>query len=916
MRIRSLRFRGVGPYRDEQVIDFDQLGGSGLYLINGPTGSGKSTIIDCITFALYGRLAADDADMSRMRSDFARPTEPTEVDLVFETAAGTFRVIRTPEYLRAKQRGSGVTKAHATCHVFRVGPHGDETQIADNVGSAAAEVARVVGLTRAQFVQTVVLPQGQFAKFLYSGTADRAAILKQIFNTRVYERVAEILKDDAKAAADAAAQATEAITVEIRQLAALTGLDDGVRDALLSHAAQRLDPQLLAALEGLEPAFAAALADAERALAEAREAVDAADAARDRARAEADAVAAVDATARELAAAAEAVVAARAPVESATALADEVGIAVDDASDVDTWRARASRADVLVGTLQGLVAAEDDVLAWPHEEQRARTEIGELRAREAEDRDRLAALPGLLAAQQAVADARPTLAEGAAVTTRRGELAEVARQLSALDTELEALPALESRVDGLLARSTEADRSLELAGRAYREGIAAELAQHLQAGLPCPVCGATEHPVPAGHDAEPVTFERVEELRIEATDARAALEAARTSMLQARQRADDLRAALPMSREELTAELERIDAEAAVLSDRADAADAADTALGELRTEQQAISDRLAGYGADIAAREAALDERAAAVASRTEEVSRARGTAPSVRDRMTAVQGLGSALATLADRLAAMATATDAHERAMVALASLPEREGFSDVAGAIAAWAAADEHRLEADRARTEAHDRHARLQSGTAQVRMLCQARAEQVTAGADLVELARMFAAGTGRDIGLHVYVLQSLFETVMDAANRRFESLLNGRYLLVPDPEADGDGRTHQGLGVLVEDRLTGRTRSARSLSGGETFCASLALALGLSDVVRTNAGGIEIDSLFIDEGFGSLDSDQLDEVMVMLGHLSSGGRRVGVISHVDSMKSSITERIDVTPVAEDRPTTLTVSWMT
>jgi exonuclease SbcC len=150
---------------------------------------------------------------------------------------------------------------------------------------------------------------------------------------------------------------------------------------------------------------------------------------------------------------------------------------------------------------------------------------------------------------------------------------------------------------------------------------------------------------------------------------------------------------------------------------------------------------------------------------------------------------------------------------------------------------------------------------------------------------------------------------------MDAANRRFESLLNGRYLLVPDPEADGDGRTHQGLGVLVEDRLTGRTRSARSLSGGETFCASLALALGLSDVVRTNAGGIEIDSLFIDEGFGSLDNDQLDEVMVMLGHLSSGGRRVGVISHVDSMKASITERIDVTPVGENRPTSLTVSWM-
>jgi exonuclease SbcC len=915
MRIRSLRFRGVGPYRDEQFIDFDQLGSSGLYLINGPTGSGKSTIIDCITFALYGKLAADEADISRMRSDFARPNEPTEVDLVFETAAGTYRVIRTPEYMRAKQRGTGETKAHATCHVFRVGPDGDETQIADNVGSAATEVTRVVGLSRAQFVQTVVLPQGQFAKFLYSGTSDRAAILKQIFNTRVYERVAEILKEDAKAAADAASQATEAITAQIRQLAALTGLADDLRDVLVSHAAQRLDPQLRAALEGLEPGFASALADADRVLAEARALAEAADTTRAQAKAEADAVADVEQAATARDDASEAVVTARIPVDAAAAVAAEVGIDIDDSTEVEAWRSRASRADTLVGTLSGLVAAEDAVLAWPQEEQRTRAEIAEHRAREAADRDRLGALPDLLDAQQAIVDARPTLAEGTAVKEREATLGEVTRQFTALDAEVAGLPTLESRVDTLLAQSTLADQALAQAGRAYREGIAAELAQQLQDGTPCPVCGATEHPVPATHHAEPVTFERVEELRIEASDAHGLLEAARSTLLQARQRSDDLRAALTMSRETLDAQLERVGADAAGLADRAQAADAADAALRDLRTEQQEISERVAGYGATIAALESALDERTTAIASRAEDVAQARGSAPSVRDRLAAVQQLGSAVGTLADRLAELATAADAHERATAALASLPQHEGFADVTAAADIWAAADEQRQQAVQARTDAHTRHQRLRSGTAEILRLCEARAQQVEEGQDLVDLARLFAAGTGRDIGLHVYVLQSLFETVMDAANRRFESLLNGRYLLVPDPEADGDGRTHQGLGVLVEDRLTGRTRSARSLSGGETFCASLALALGLSDVVRTNAGGIEIDSLFIDEGFGSLDNDQLDEVMVMLGHLSSGGRRVGVISHVDSMKASITERIDVTPVGENRPTSLTVSWM-
>jgi exonuclease SbcC len=132
---------------------------------------------------------------------------------------------------------------------------------------------------------------------------------------------------------------------------------------------------------------------------------------------------------------------------------------------------------------------------------------------------------------------------------------------------------------------------------------------------------------------------------------------------------------------------------------------------------------------------------------------------------------------------------------------------------------------------------------------------------------------------------------------------------------VPSAVESGDQRSLQGLGVSVEDRLTGKTRPAKTLSGGETFCASLALALGLSDVVRMNAGGVEINSLFIDEGFGSLDADQLDEVMLMLGHLSSNGRRVGLITHVDSMKSAITERIDVVPASSTSPARVDVTWM-
>ena len=230
-------------------------------------------------------------------------------------------------------------------------------------------------------------------------------------------------------------------------------------------------------------------------------------------------------------------------------------------------------------------------------------------------------------------------------------------------------------------------------------------------------------------------------------------------------------------------------------------------------------------------------------------------------------------------------------------------------------AAWRSAQEEHAEFEAARREAEVRLTRLREHSAVIRDLCAARARLGEQGRETVILADLFAAGRGSDVGLHIFVLKALFENVMESANRRLESLLNGRYRLVPSPDDAGDQRSLQGLGVSVEDRMTGKARPARSLSGGETFCASLALALGLSDVVRMNSGGIEIRSLFIDEGFGSLDPAQLDDVMLMLGHLSSDGRRVGLITHVESMKSAIAEQIDIIPATDAHPASLTVTWM-
>lgn len=915
MRIRTLSFRGIGPYRDVQRIDFDQLGESGLYLINGPTGAGKSTIIDAITFALYGKLSNAEADESRLRSDFAGPTDPTEVDLTFDTAAGTFRVIRSPKYLRAAKRGSGTTEEKGGCHVFRLHPDGREETIAEAKGAADAELCRLIGLTREQFVQTVVLPQGQFATFLYSDTKDRAEILKRIFNTQLFERVVEILKADAAEAQSASTATTQEIRSEIATLATLIDLDADEVAALQELATQSLDEALMADLESRAPALQEQAAMARERAQALHAAMTAADDARTRAREEAAADNAVVSAWATLESALLAFTESRASLQPWSTLAVRLDVPLDDATEADTWRARQSTVDGHLGALAALVTDERTLVSWPQELATAEQELEGLREAQRVDMDRLAQLPDLIDAHQRISADRPTLEEISSVGDRRAAVTAAQTTLRDLTREEQAAVEWEAKAATALAAADRADRDYQETSRHYREAIASHLASELAPGLPCPVCGAEEHPAPAQHAGTPVSAEDVESRREAASEAHAALSRMTTALDECRQRITALRDSLHWEPDRLTDEDMAVSELESQLRNRSESADRADAELVELRREQQDLLTRTGTHASALAERTAGLATRAEQITQIEQRVLDARGDFPTIEERRIASVSLSAALADIARRCDERALAHTALSVAEAARSAWPEHEGFADVGAAQSAWEECQAAFLHADQESRETESRLQHLHQRTTVISELITTRATTVAQSRDLVLLAELFSSGRGRDIGLHIYVLKSLFANVMESANRRFESLLNGRYRLVPAQDDEGDGRSLQGLGVSVEDRLTGKVRPARSLSGGETFCASLALALGLSDVVRMTAGGIEINSLFIDEGFGSLDGDQLDEVMVMLGHLSSGGRRVGLISHVDSMKSTITEQIDITPATETRPAFLQVSWM-
>ncbi|MFF5987727.1 AAA family ATPase [Prauserella flavalba] len=973
MRLHRLEVTAFGPYARREVVDFDALGADGLFLLHGDTGAGKTTLLDAVAFALFGAVPGARGQVKRLRCDIADNDTATEVALELSVQGHRLRLVRSPEYQRPKRRGDGFTTQQATASLTWLGevPHGQAAEGITRIDEVSRTVQRLLGMNAEQFFQVVLLPQGEFARFLRADTTEREQLLERLFGTQRF--------------ADAERWFRELRTARGREL---DRRRQSVREwlARLAQAAREEPPED---------------AGSEWALALRRRAAEAAAAAREDERLASAARERAEATLQERRTAEERVRRVRAARQRIAALAEQA----DERARWAAELASARRAVTVTGP-----AAEADRQNERFERARAAeatareallstgfaepdSPVAVLRERAGSLREEAGALAGLVAeAEQQERDRKrlrdlvETATYATAQATALGEklqgLPERARELR---LQREQAAAAEVRLDGVRTREsdlvdalsaakeiprleravTEAVRLEQEATDAYhtartvlldlRErrlaGMAAELATRLGEGEPCPVCGSAEHPAPATATSDPVG----EADEAAAAERERAAEQHRAATLTARHQAESKLAAVRerlegRTAEELTDALATVRTELAQLTTLAEGKARLDASVQAVEAEyaelmaQRAEADRSAGVA----------EEQRRTLAQRVEERERrldvARGRFADVGERREHLVAVVGALDALAEARTVRATEKERLDEQLTAVRDAVRRAGFDTVEEALAAArtdarvadleraladAEAEEKaaravlaepelaevspddevdtepaRLAAEEARTRAESAVATLRAATQRAEEVdglaerfAAALAELAPAEEEFAELDALTDVVNGRGqnsrrMSLRSYVLAARLEEVAVAATARLRSMSQGRYSFVHS-DAAGSRGTRGGLGLDVLDDYSGAVRPAKTLSGGESFLASLSLALGLADVVAAETGGALLDTLFVDEGFGTLDGQTLDVVMDVLDELRAGGRVVGLVSHVEELRQRIPTRLRI-----------------
>lgn len=856
MRPIRLEMNAFGPYAGLETVDFTLLGESGLFLIAGDTGAGKTTLFDAISFALYGVASGGAKRRSgkSFRSDFADPSADTWVSFTFLSGGKRYTARRSPEYTKPRRKTPCAPEAELRC---------EDGRSWTKIEAVNAAVEELLGLSAGQFAQVAMIAQGDFLSILRADSKTRAAIFRRIFDTQLYEDITSILRDrraQAAAAFDAAQTAYTALAAQLRYDA-----DWEAQWPMAEYAASSVHGARL-----LEAVQALICRDGEqfRQVTKARERLEG-----------------------ELSAA-----------------VSELNGAETQNRGVDSLRQKQAQANALLACGPEMAALSQTLEQARRAQAVNRFEEGALREQkrledlQEQTRQRQEALRRAQEeAQEAARAQAAAIGWEERLKQLEGKQQRLAQALPLFKTYRQAEKALSQRcaeLESALGEKAKAARDYTRLSELYLADQAGVLADRLRAGQPCPVCGAREHPCPAAHLSDAPTKAQ--------TDAAAALRDSTDAAAQAlSQRCAEERRDLENLSKQLSDAIGGKEP-SRELEEQCVRKHAQFTqTIERLKRDMEALQRRNQQAQSALNAAQALLLSAKEALASQTAAAGEARGA------YLNALGDNG-----FADEAAYRAAAVDEQAVSRIT-ARLTRYEGELAAAQAAQAslselWAGKERIDVQALKQRVEelqmqsrrllAQEKavEARQSNNTALVESIRQAAAQADTRAGELGVMDDLYRTASGnvkgaQKIPFENYILQYYFRRVILEANHRLERMSDGRFSLCQKQEEGLSGKA--GLALDVLDRHTGKVRDVGTLSGGESFLASLALALGFADAAQARKGGVRLDTLFIDEGFGSLDEESLRRALDVLEELAGGKRLIGVISHVPALKACISRKV-------------------
>lgn len=897
MRPVYIRMSAFGPYAGIQELNMEELGAGGLYLITGDTGAGKTTIFDAITFALYGEASGDSREAGMLRSKYADPSVPTEVELTFIYGGKTYKVCRSPEYERPTKRGTGMTMQKAEAELIY--PDG---RVVTKPKDVTAAVTEIMGVNREQFCQIAMIAQGKFRDLIEKGTTERQKIFREIFRTAPYQQVQDILKGKYRALERECATLRESVKQYIQ---GILWNKDASEETPVEEVMELLTEQNKADQE-IQAGLFEELQQKEQVLQKIRSELE-----RDRERKKRQKLYLELQDRRK--AQREQIIELQQRYREEQGKEPERRRLADEISRLESLMPQYLHLEELKKN-ERADQDEREKLSGMQRQYEAKQE--ELKGKIQEGRE----------AGESLADAPEEYQKLLFESEKHQKYMERLQNLSKVILQYEKLQqdlrVKQREYRTVRDRVQKKESEYRVKNQAFLDEQAGILAQTLVEDQPCPVCGSIHHPAPAEQNPGAPSKDELELLQQE-------LEQCRVREAEASRKAGELLGNVQSRAESIKREAEGLELTGTLEEMKHQLADLqkqGQTTEKQLQQEKGLASEKVKQK--DMWNR--LLPEQEKALEKVTEELQQ-------IRERQAALESKQKAAGEEIQRLTEVLPypgqkeAQDKHielvQKQNVMKRQLEQAEkavqtAEVEIAGTEGRLKELRQQLEEAVEADTEAlrqkqaeietekaaceergKELHHRIQNNQSVLKNLQNRSKELVEKEKQYTMIRSLAVTALGNIPGkekimLETYVQMTYFDRIIARANTRLMVMTGGQYEM-KRRRGSSNLRSQSGLELDVIDHYNGSERSIRTLSGGESFQASLSLALGLADEIQASAGGIRLDTMFVDEGFGSLDSESLEQAVQALAGLAESKRLVGIISHVDELKNRIDRQIVV-----------------